>query len=81
MDKTLTIEFVPDIWIPLVFLKSDELLMAATDGRVVCYNIDTRKLRYLPVRGAESPDLTLASVYVNSIVSVKGDNKLEGIDV
>ncbi|RXH82233.1 hypothetical protein DVH24_036574 [Malus domestica] len=30
-------------------------LMAATDGRVVCYNIDTRKLRYLPVRGAESP--------------------------
>ena len=54
--------------------------MVASDGRVVSYNFSIHKHKYLPIHGVEDPSYILAVVYVNSIVSVKGDNKPKGID-
>lgn len=34
---------------PLVFWKSDELLMVSNDGRVVSYNLGRRTFKYLPI--------------------------------
>lgn len=77
--KLLTIESETRIEIPLAFWKSDELYMVATDGRIVSCNICTQKFKYLLIDGIEDNPCTEV-VYVESIVSVKGDNKLKGTD-
>lgn len=53
--------------------------MVATDGHIVSYNVCTQKLKYLLCDGIEDNPCTEV-VYVESIVSVKGDNKLKGTD-
>ncbi|PRQ42309.1 putative F-box domain, leucine-rich repeat domain, L domain-containing protein [Rosa chinensis] len=78
--KYLTIGPLEGISIPLIFWKSNEFLMAATDGRLVSYNLSTQMFKYLPIHGVEDPPYIQAVVYVNSIVSVHASNKLEGIN-
>ncbi|XP_061993541.1 F-box/kelch-repeat protein At3g06240-like [Rosa rugosa] len=65
---------------PLVFWKNDELVMVAVDGRVVSYNLGTQTFKYLPIHFVEDFPDTQAVVYMSSIVSVEGGDKLEGID-
>ncbi|XP_040374671.1 uncharacterized protein LOC112199233 [Rosa chinensis] len=71
---------------PLVFWKNDELVMVAVDGRVV--RGGPEGVHIVPSHKAfgngrppasNFPD-TQAVVYMSSIVSVKGGDKLEGID-
>ncbi|KAM5548688.1 putative F-box protein [Rosa sericea] len=64
--------------IPLTFLKSDEIIIRTADGCVVSYNIGTQTLRYRPIHVAEGPTRTQCVVYVNSIISVKGNNSSMG---
>lgn len=77
--KYLTIGPLEGISIPMIFWKSDEFLMVATDGRAVSYNLSTKMFKYLPIHGVEDPPYIQAAAYVNSLVSVHGSNKLEGI--
>ncbi|KAM5575207.1 hypothetical protein ABKV19_014246 [Rosa sericea] len=62
---------------PLAFLNSVEILLADTEdtnGRVIFYNLSTKKLNHLPIQSVR--DDYKAVVYVNSIVSVLGGNRL-----
>lgn len=54
--------------------------MVATNGRIVSYNVRTQKLKYLIFDGIEDNPCTEVVVYVESIVSVKGDNNFKGTD-
>ncbi|TQD82722.1 hypothetical protein C1H46_031757 [Malus baccata] len=56
--------------------------MATITGRVVSYNLGTRKLKYLPIDWFNVDKLLIrAVVYVESIVSVtRGNKKLKGIE-
>ncbi|TQD82904.1 hypothetical protein C1H46_031568 [Malus baccata] len=78
--KRLTIDSVPSIEIPLVFWKNDELLLTATDGCVVSYNIRTQKLKDLPIHGIENPLYIQAVLYAESLVSVRGGLQPLAID-
>ncbi|KAM1201198.1 hypothetical protein FF1_017496 [Malus domestica] len=78
--KRLTIESVPSIEIPLVFWKNDELLLTATDGCVVSFNIRTQKLKDLPIHGIENPLYIQAVLYAESLVSVRGGSQPLAID-
>ncbi|XP_061988322.1 F-box/kelch-repeat protein At3g06240-like [Rosa rugosa] len=63
---------------PLAFLNSDEILLADTEdtnGDVIFYNLSTKKLNHLPIQSVRDDDYK-AVVYVNSIVSVLGGNRL-----
>ncbi|PRQ48525.1 putative F-box domain-containing protein [Rosa chinensis] len=71
---------IPLLYAPLVFWKSDELLMVAEDGSVVSYNLEKQTVKYLPIHFVGDYFHTQAVVYVNSTVSINGGNKLEGID-
>ncbi|XP_062002254.1 F-box/kelch-repeat protein At3g06240-like [Rosa rugosa] len=57
--------------IPLVFWKSDELLLVISDGRVVSYHLGNKTIKYLPIHGVEDPQYIQAVVCVNSMISVK----------
>ncbi|XP_062024985.1 F-box protein CPR1-like isoform X1 [Rosa rugosa] len=69
-----------EVDIPLVFWKSNEILMVNVDRRIVSYNLDTQTLKCLPIHGAEDPLCIYAINYVNSIISVKRNNKLECVE-
>lgn len=69
--KYLTIEPIISIYSPVFFWNEEELLMDARDGRLVSYNLCTKKLRKLPIHGALLPMRTYADFYVESLVSVK----------
>jgi F-box interacting protein len=62
---------------PLAFWKSDEIVMNDRNGRILSYNLGTKKLNYLPIQSKWTKS---AVVYVNSIVSVLGGNKLKSRD-
>nr|BAG12294.1 S locus F-box protein with the low allelic sequence polymorphism 1-S5 [Prunus avium] len=77
--KQFTFEPLEGIKRVLEFWKSDELLMVTEeDGDIVSYNLETEKLRNLPMN---SPCDFETVVYVNSLVSITGGNKLESVDV
>ncbi|PRQ23256.1 putative F-box domain-containing protein [Rosa chinensis] len=67
--KYVTIGPLEGIEIPLVFWKTDELLVVTNNASAVSYNLCTQTSKYLPINGAEASDIK-AVVYVNSIVSV-----------
>nr|WRO64594.1 MYB transcription factor protein [Rosa persica] len=69
---TKYLTFIPaeGLKIPLVFLKSDELLMVTTDGRIVSYNFSNEKQRYLPIHGVEDPPYILAVLYLDKSLFV-----------
>ncbi|KAK9919985.1 hypothetical protein M0R45_028555 [Rubus argutus] len=60
---------------PLTFLKSDEILMADAKGCLFSYNVGTKNLNYLPIQRVSNDSAPV--VYVDSIVSLLGGNKLE----
>lgn len=64
------------IAMPLIFWKSDEFLMVSPDGCIVSYNLDTKKYKHLPIHGIY-PGYFEAVICVNSIVSIKGGDKIE----
>ncbi|PRQ42313.1 putative F-box domain-containing protein [Rosa chinensis] len=66
-----------EVEIPLVFWKSNEILMVNADKHIVSYNLDTQTLKCLPMHGVEDPEYIYAIIYVSSIISVNRDNKLE----
>ncbi|XP_050384220.1 F-box/kelch-repeat protein At3g06240-like [Argentina anserina] len=65
--------------IPLIFWRSDEVLVVTTDGRVVSYNLSTQVHKYFPIYGIEDHQYIQAVVYVNSIISFGGENQLKDI--
>ncbi|XP_022983285.1 F-box/kelch-repeat protein At3g23880-like [Cucurbita maxima] len=72
-SKLLTIGPLYGIEKPLVFVGSHELLMEANGGQVILYNTRTQQFRKLPIKGHERFH---ATVFVESLVSVKGGNNL-----
>lgn len=74
--KHLSIGTLQDILIPLKIWKSDELLIVSANGHIVSYNLSIKTRKYVSIRGVDNPRFIQAAVYVNSVVSVKGDNTL-----
>ncbi|KAK8264006.1 hypothetical protein V6Z11_D12G078700 [Gossypium hirsutum] len=72
--KILTIGPLTKVEMPLAFWKNDEILMEGSDGLVVSYNLKTQELKDLPIYGVPKSFATL--VYINSLVSVKGGNRV-----
>lgn len=68
--KHLEIGPLPCLHFPLAFWKCDELLLETRDGRVVSYNLFTRKIRNVRLPGAVFPGFTLATSCLNTLVSV-----------
>ncbi|PON87021.1 F-box associated domain [Trema orientale] len=68
--KHLTIGPLQGVHFPLAFWKNDELLLEARDGRIVSYNLNTYKLRNVPLPGAVYPGLTYANLCWRSLVSI-----------
>jgi F-box interacting protein len=62
----------------LAFLKSNEIIMSGEYDHLLSYNLDTKKLKYLPIQSTWTDSAIV--VYVNSIVSVLGGNKLKSRD-
>lgn len=58
---------------PLKFWKRDEILMVSDEGRLVSYNLDTEKLKYLPIPNMDS-DHFEAVAYVDSMVPILGSS-------
>ncbi|XP_062021129.1 F-box/kelch-repeat protein At3g23880-like [Rosa rugosa] len=54
-----------------------ELLMVSPNRSIVCYNLSSRRLKYLPIQSGSKDREAVAAVYLNSIVSVVGDKKLQ----
>nr|QDB64795.1 S locus F-box protein 1 [Prunus dulcis] len=76
--KHLTFEPLIGIKRVLEFWKSDEILMVTENGHVVSYNLETEKLKNLPMN---NPSDFETIVYVNSLVPITGGNKLENVDI
>lgn len=68
----ITIGSLVCIYSPLAFWKDDELLMQTRDGRIVSYNLHTKKFKELSIPGSLLPDSTRAFSCLRSLVSVKG---------
>lgn len=68
--KHLNIGPLANIMRPVAFWKHDELLLDTRDGRVVSYNLCTKRLRTVPLPGAVFAGFTSASFYFKSLVSV-----------
>ncbi|XP_004304884.1 PREDICTED: putative F-box protein At3g52320-like [Fragaria vesca subsp. vesca] len=60
---------------PSQFWKSDEILIVSKERRLVSYNLYTEQYKHLPIHSMDS-DYFEAVVYMNSIVSVNGSNRL-----
>ncbi|KAM1079321.1 hypothetical protein ACFX2B_013896 [Malus domestica] len=75
--KHLSIGTLQDILIPLKIWKSDELLIVSANGHIVSYNLSTKTRKYVSIRGVDNPRFIQAAVYVNSVISVKGDNTID----
>lgn len=73
-SKLLTIGPVSGIEKPLLFVSSEELLMEANEGQVILYNIRSQQLKELPIKG--HPARFQATVFVKSLLSVKGGNNM-----
>ena len=71
--KHMTVGPLPDIGLPVAFWKSDEFLSFTYCGRLVSYNIGTKRMKYLPIDRTDG-GLALADFYVESLVSLKGRN-------
>ncbi|PON75410.1 hypothetical protein PanWU01x14_043770 [Parasponia andersonii] len=74
--KHLTIGPLVCIFYPLIFWKDDVLLLEGHDGRIVSYNLDTKRLRTLPLPGAAYPGHASAYLYLKSLVSLLRGNML-----
>uniref|UniRef100_UPI0005CB5632 F-box/kelch-repeat protein At3g06240-like n=1 Tax=Fragaria vesca subsp. vesca TaxID=101020 RepID=UPI0005CB5632 len=81
--KYLTIGPLEGVQSPVIFWKSDQLLMVTNDGQIVVHNIGTKKLKHLPIHLIRSlySYHDQALVYVNSIASINGGNVLEDINI
>lgn len=79
--KHLTYETIMGIHLSLALWRSDEVLMVATDGRIVTYSLSSDRVKYLPVQGVWGNYQAFVCVNSNSIVSVKGGNKRESKDI
>ncbi|RXH76531.1 hypothetical protein DVH24_019419 [Malus domestica] len=58
-------------------MDSDELLIVSANGHIVSYNLSTKTRKYVSIRGVDNPRFIQASVYVNSVISVKRDNTID----
>lgn len=73
--KLLTIEGNSRLQKPLVFWKSDELVMEDKTGKFCRYNLRTGEIKDLPVRRRLRK--YSAVNYLSSLVSVRAGNKLD----
>lgn len=69
--KLLAFEPIVGIERSLEFWKSDEILMVATDGSIVSYNLGTDQLREISIHSMH-PSYSETVVCVNSLVSITG---------
>lgn len=58
-------------------LWNDELLMVSPNRCIVCYNLSSKRFKYLPIQSGSKDYEAVAVVYQPSIVSVMGDNELQ----
>ncbi|KAK9930465.1 hypothetical protein M0R45_027502 [Rubus argutus] len=65
---------------PLAFLNGDEILMYDFNECIFSYNLGTKRRKDLQIQTGPSNDIIITVVYVKSIVSILGDNKLESRD-
>ncbi|KAK9930479.1 hypothetical protein M0R45_027516 [Rubus argutus] len=65
---------------PLAFLNGDEILMYDFNECIFSYNLGTKRRKDLQIQTGPSNDIIITVVYVKSIVSIFGDNKLESRD-
>ncbi|XP_062006362.1 putative F-box protein At3g24700 [Rosa rugosa] len=75
--KHLTYETIMGIYLSLVLWRSDDVVMVANDGRIVSYSLSRDRVRYFPIQGVWGTYQAFVCVNSNSIVSVKGGNKVE----
>lgn len=68
--KQLSIGPLEGICRPILFWKTDEILMSTDDGRAVSYNLHTKRLGSLPIPLGSL--MCNTSVYIKSLVSVHG---------
>ncbi|POO00828.1 F-box domain containing protein [Trema orientale] len=73
--KKLVIGPLVDIRYPLIFLKHDELLMKATDGNLMLYNLCSQMLRKITLTQVAFKDPCLDFSYIKSLVSVQGGSQ------
>ncbi|BFG36889.1 hypothetical protein CerSpe_231630 [Prunus speciosa] len=76
--KHLTFEPLGGIKRVLEFWKTDEILMVTEHGDIVSYNLETEKLKDLPIN---IPSEFETIMYANSLVPITRGNKLEGVDI
>lgn len=79
--KHLTYETIMGIHLSLALWRSDEVLMVATDGRIVTYSLSSDRVKYLPVQGVWGNYQAFVCLNSNSIVSVKGGNERQSKDI
>ena len=63
---------------PLGFLKNDSMFLENNEGKLLLYNLSTQEMTNLQV-GGEPKSLQMIT-YVESLISVKGENDYEDQD-